>query len=154
MPDPVTYTAVLPTPEFTVSLVSGLLSAERARRKTRQGRRVLGCYRHAVLVLRWLFDGTRIAQLAVGSAISASTAYRCLHEAIDVLFAAAPSLPGRRPRRRAHPRPPRRHTDPHRPLPRHRTDRRGGPRRGGPAASTTPPAPTPTTSDLTPFCLD
>jgi hypothetical protein len=85
---------VLPIPESTVSFVSGLLSAERVRRGTRQGRRVLGCYRHAVLVLRWFLDGTRVAQLAVDNTISASTAYRYLHEAIDVLFAAAPSLPG------------------------------------------------------------
>lgn len=101
MPDPVTYTAVLPIPKSTVSFVSGLVSAERVRRGTRQGRRVLGCYRHAVLVLRWFLDGTRVAPLAVDNASSASTAYRYLHEAIDVLFAAAPSLPGALPAARA-----------------------------------------------------
>ena len=61
------------------------MSSKRARRGTRQGQRVLGCYRHAVLVLRWFLDGTRVAQLAVDNAISASTAYRYLHEAIEVL---------------------------------------------------------------------
>lgn len=94
MPDPVTYTAVLPIRQSTVSFVSGLLAAERARRGTRQGRRVLGCYRQAVLVLRWFLDGTRVAQLAVDHTISTSTAYRYLHEAIAVLAAAAPSLHG------------------------------------------------------------
>ncbi len=94
MSDPVAYTAVLPIRQSTVSFVSGLLAAERARRGTRQGRRVLGCYRQAVLVLRWFLDGTRVAQLAVDHTISTSTAYRYLHEAIAVLAAAAPSLHG------------------------------------------------------------
>jgi hypothetical protein len=47
-----------------------------------------------VLVLRWFLDGTRVAQLAADNQLSASTTYRYLHEAIDVLAAAAPSLHG------------------------------------------------------------
>jgi hypothetical protein len=92
--DPVTYTAVLPAPDETVLFVSGLLAAERRRRGTRRGRRALGCYRQAVLILRWFGDGTRLAQLALDDRISASTAYRYLHEGIDVLAAAAPGLRG------------------------------------------------------------
>jgi DDE superfamily endonuclease len=92
--DPVTYTAVLPVPEETVLFVSGLLAAERRRRGTRGRRRALGCYRQAVLVLRWFLDGTRLAQLATDNAIGRSTAYRYLHEGIDVLAAAAPGLRG------------------------------------------------------------
>ena len=94
MSDPVTYTAVLPAPNETVLFVSGLLAAERRRRGTRRGRRALGCYRQAVLILRWFIDGTRLTQLAADNAISASTAYRNLHEGIDVLAAAAPGLRG------------------------------------------------------------
>ena len=94
MPDPLTYTAVLPIGESTVAHLSGLLSGERARRGTRRGRRMLGCYRQAILVLRWFLDATRVAQLARDNQISASTAYRYLHEAIDVLAAAAPTLHG------------------------------------------------------------
>ena len=94
MSDPVTYTAVLPTPDETVLFVSGLLAAERRRRGTRRGRRALGCYRQAVLILRWFVDGTRLAQLAGDNAISASTAYRYLHEGIDALAAQAPGLRG------------------------------------------------------------
>jgi hypothetical protein len=90
VPDPVSYTAVLPIGEPTVAFLSGLLAGERAQRRTRTGRRALGCYRHAVLVLRWFLDGTRIVQLAVDNQLSRSTAYRYLHEAIDVLAAAAP----------------------------------------------------------------
>jgi hypothetical protein len=92
--DPVTYTAVLPVDEETVLFVSGLLAAEQRRRRTRRRRRALGCYRHAVLVLRWFCDGTRLAQLAADNRIGRSTAYRCLHEGIDVLAAAAPGLRG------------------------------------------------------------
>src|SRR3954454_6283836 len=94
MSDPVTYSAVLPVSEETVLFVSALLAAERRRRRTRSKRRALGCYRQAVLVLRWFLDGTRLAQLAADNRIGSSTAYRYLHEAIDVLAAAAPGLRG------------------------------------------------------------
>jgi hypothetical protein len=94
MSDPVTYAAVLPVSEETVLFVSGLLAAERRRRGTRSRRRALGCYRQAVLVLRWFVDGTRLAQLAADNRIGRSTAYRYLHEGIDALAAAAPGLRG------------------------------------------------------------
>jgi hypothetical protein len=45
-------------------------------------------------VLRWFLDGTRLAQLAADNRIGTSTAYRYLHEGIDVLAAAAPGLRG------------------------------------------------------------
>jgi hypothetical protein len=92
--DPVIYTAVLPVDEDTVQFVSALLAADRRRRRTRPKRRALGCYRQAVLVLRWLLDGTRLAQLAADNAIGRSTAYRYLHEGIDVLAERAPGLRG------------------------------------------------------------
>ncbi len=94
MSDPVSYTAVLPVSEETVLFVSRLLAAERRRRGTRGRRRALGCYRQAVLLLRWFVDGTRLAQLAVDNAIGGSTAYRYLHEGIDVLADRAPGLRG------------------------------------------------------------
>ncbi|MGY1762290.1 transposase family protein [Geodermatophilus sp. SYSU D00779] len=85
---------MLPVAEETVHFVSGLLAAELRRRGTRGRRRALGCYRQAVLVLRWFLDGSRLAQLACDHAIGRSTAYRYLHEGIDVLAAAAPGLRG------------------------------------------------------------
>ena len=94
MSDPVSYTALLPIAEETVHFVSGLLAAERRRRGTRGRRRALGCYRQAVLLLRWFVDGTRLAQLATDNRIGRSTAYRYLHEGIDALAAAAPGLRG------------------------------------------------------------
>ena len=85
MSDPVTYTAVLPIAEETVHFVSGLLDAEQRRRRTRRRRRALGCYRQAVLLLRWFIYGTRLVQLATDNGIGRSTAYRYLHEGSDVL---------------------------------------------------------------------
>ena len=61
MSDPVSYTAVLPVDEETVHFVSGPLATERRRRGTRGRRRALGCYRPAVLILRWFLDGTQRA---------------------------------------------------------------------------------------------
>src|SRR3954467_3763459 len=94
MSDPVTYSAVLPVSEETVLFVSALLAAERRRRGTRARRRALGCYRQAVLVLRWFVDGTRLGPLATHHPNGPSTAYRYLHEGIDALAAAAPGLRG------------------------------------------------------------
>ena len=90
MSDPVTYTAVLPVAEETVHFVSGLLAAERRRRGTRGRRRALGCYRQAVLVLRWFLNGTR---LACDHRIGRSTAYRYLHEGSDVVGGLADQRP-------------------------------------------------------------
>jgi hypothetical protein len=88
----VTYTFTLDVRRETVLFVSGLLHAERRRRRTRRGRRSLGCFAQAVLVLRWFLDGTRVVRLAADNAISVKTAYRHLHEGIDVLAKRAPDL--------------------------------------------------------------
>jgi hypothetical protein len=48
----------------------------------------------AGVVLRWFCEGTGLTQLARDNAIGRSTAYRYLHEGIDVLAAAAPGLRG------------------------------------------------------------
>jgi hypothetical protein len=89
----VTYTAVLNIRENTVYFLARLLMLRRRELGTRRGRRALGCYRQAVLVIRWFLDGTRLAQLAVDHEIGASTAYRYLHEGIDALAVCAPDLP-------------------------------------------------------------
>jgi hypothetical protein len=92
--DPVTYTGVLPIGEHTAARLARLLADDQRQRGTRKGRRVLNPWRHAVLVLRWFLDATRVAQLAVDNGIGRSTAYRYLHEGIDTLAEAAPSLHG------------------------------------------------------------
>jgi hypothetical protein len=88
----VTYTATLPVSEDTVVFVSALLHAQRRRLGTRTGTRSLGCYRQAILVLRWLLDGTRITQLAVDNQVSRSTGYAYLHEGVTVIAQQAPGL--------------------------------------------------------------
>ena len=94
MSDPVTYTGVLPIGEHTAARLARLLADDQRQRRTRKGRRALNPWRHAVLVLRWFLDATRVAQLAVDNGIGRSTAYRYLHEGIDALAATAPSLHG------------------------------------------------------------
>jgi hypothetical protein len=88
----VTYAATLPVRQETALYLSSLLHAERLRRGTRRGGRALGCYKQAVLILRWFLDGTRIRQLADDNHISSSTGYDYVHEGIDVLAAQAPRL--------------------------------------------------------------
>jgi hypothetical protein len=90
----VTYTATLPVRQETALYLSGLLHAERLRRGTRRGSRALGCFKQAVLILRWFLDGTRMSQLACDNHISTSTGYDYVHEGIDLLAAQAPSLRG------------------------------------------------------------
>ncbi|MEV4250031.1 transposase family protein [Streptosporangium canum] len=92
MPTSVTYSATLDARRETVLFLSTLLHAERRHRGTRRGRRALGCFAQAVLILRWFCDGTRIRQLAADHDIGATTAYRYLHEGIDVLATHAPNL--------------------------------------------------------------
>jgi hypothetical protein len=86
-------TVVVAVAEETVLFVSGLLAAERRRRGTRGRRRALGCYRQAVLVLRWFLNGTRLAQLACDHRIGRLTAYWYLHEGSDVLGGLADQRP-------------------------------------------------------------
>jgi hypothetical protein len=90
----VTYTGVLDVSEDGVLFLSGLLHAERVRRGTRTDSRALSTYKQAVLVLRWLFDDTRMSQLARDNTIGLSTAYGYRDEAITMLAAGKPSLRG------------------------------------------------------------
>ncbi len=92
MPVSVTYTSVLDMSRDTVLYLSALLKAERDRRGTRAGTRALGCFRQAVLVIRWFLDNTRIRQLAADNGLSGRTCYRYLHEGIAVLTTQAPTL--------------------------------------------------------------
>jgi hypothetical protein len=90
----VTYSAVLDVSENSVAFLSGLLERERVRRGTRNDTRSLTTDQQAVLMLRWLFDDTRMTQLACDNAIGVSTAYAYRDEAIAVLAARKPSLRG------------------------------------------------------------
>jgi hypothetical protein len=89
----ITYTTTLDVRRReTAEHLARLLASHRVALGTRTGRRALGPFRQAVLVLRWFLDGTRIRQLATDNHIAKSTAYTYLHEGIDVLAAQAPDL--------------------------------------------------------------
>jgi hypothetical protein len=88
----ITYSAILPVADHVVAHVSELLTGHRRRIGTRRGRRVLTPHTQAILVLRWFVDATRLTQLARDHSVSLSTAYRYLHEGIDVIAATAPDL--------------------------------------------------------------
>ncbi len=92
MPTSVTYTAVLDVKRSTAAHLASLLRDHRIAARTRKGRRALGCFKQAVLVLRWFPDGARLAQLACDNGLSVSTSYRYLHEGLAVLAAGAPDL--------------------------------------------------------------
>jgi hypothetical protein len=90
--DPVTFTGVLEARRETVHFLARLLHQRRCTIGTRSGTRALGPFNQAVLALRWFPGNTRFRQLAADNAISTSTAYDYLHEAIDVLAARAPCV--------------------------------------------------------------
>ena len=86
------HTAILDVPPASIARVSVWLAAHRRRIGTRKGRRALGPYRQAVLVLRWLRDDVRCHRLAADLGVSTATVYRYLHEALEVIAAHAPDL--------------------------------------------------------------
>lgn len=90
--DPITFTCTLEARRETAYFLARLIHERCARLGTRRGTRALGPFRHAVLVLRWFLDATRVRQLAQDNAIATSTAYTRLHEAIDLLAALAPDM--------------------------------------------------------------
>lgn len=88
----ITYRATLGLPYETLARVSGWLQAHRRRHDIRPWQRAASCWQQAIMVLRWFTDGIDMAALARDSAISTATAYRYLHEAIDVIAEHGPDL--------------------------------------------------------------
>lgn len=88
----IAYAAMLDVPRDTLVRLTLLLLAHRMRLGTRRGVRAASCRDQALLVLRWFKDDTSIRLLAMTAGIGISTAYRYLHEGIDVLVAVAPDL--------------------------------------------------------------
>jgi hypothetical protein len=89
----ISYSATLDVPRALAQHIARLLLAERAHRGTRRGRRALGVFSHAVLVLRWFREASAVPLLARDNGIGISTCYRYLHEAVTVLADQAPELP-------------------------------------------------------------
>ncbi|WP_433464086.1 transposase family protein [Spirillospora sp. CA-128828] len=77
---------------FSCQLAVGLLRGERRARGTRRGTRALSCRVQAVLVIAWFRDRPNLCRHGTAFGISQATAYRYLHEGIDVLADRAPDL--------------------------------------------------------------
>jgi hypothetical protein len=88
----IAYRATLDIHRELAQFVAKLLAAERHRRGTPRGSRVLTCFWQAVLGLRWFRDRTAPNALARDHHVSRATAYRYIDEVIDVLAAEAPDL--------------------------------------------------------------
>lgn len=89
----ITYRATLDVPAATARLVSRWLAAHRRAHDIRPWQRAETPYVQAVMVLRWFKDATDLRLLARDAGVSIATAYRYVHEAIDVIAAHGPDLP-------------------------------------------------------------
>ena len=87
----ITYAATLDVPRPVVDHLARLLAAHRRRIGTPKGSPALGCFRQAVLVLRW-FRERGCVHAWPGTPAAVATGYRYLHEGIDVLAEPAPDL--------------------------------------------------------------
>jgi hypothetical protein len=83
---------MLDVPRELIRYVAGLLRAERRTRGTRKGTRRLTCWLQALFVIAWFRDKPNITRHGRAFGLAQATAYRYLHEAIDVLADQAPDL--------------------------------------------------------------
>jgi hypothetical protein len=72
--------------------VTGWLAPHRRRPGARPAQRAGTVHTHVVLALRWLRHRLDLRTLAGEAGLSIATAYRYLHEALDVIAAQAPEL--------------------------------------------------------------
>lgn len=91
-PHVIAYRATLDVPTTTLTTVCRWLAAHRRVHDIRPKQRAATVHRQAMLVLRWLKDATTVRLLAADAGVSIATAYRYLHEALDVIAAQAPEL--------------------------------------------------------------
>ena len=73
--------------------VTGWVARHRRRPGSRPAQRAGTVNTQVVLVLRWLRHRLDLRTLAADAQLSIATAYRCLHEALDVVAAHAPTCP-------------------------------------------------------------
>jgi phage terminase large subunit len=83
--------ALLPVDRAACEWFARRLAAHHRTIGTRKGTRRLTPWSQAVFVLRFLIDGTRIAQLTADNALARTTAYDNLWEGLEVLAEHAPS---------------------------------------------------------------
>ena len=87
------YRATLNVPRATARTISRWLAAHRKTHDVRPWQRAATPWVQTVMLLRWLIEATDIAGLARDAGVSPATAYRYLHEALDVVASKAPDLP-------------------------------------------------------------
>lgn len=87
------YRATLNVPRATASTISRWLAAHRRTHDIRPWQRAATPWVQTVMLLRWLIEATDIAGLARDAGVSPATAYRYLHEALQVVADKAPDLP-------------------------------------------------------------
>jgi DDE superfamily endonuclease len=88
----VSHRARLDLPAPVLRAVTGWLARHRRRPGARPWQRVATVAAQVVLVLRWLRYRIDVHTLAAEAGISDATAYRYLHEGLDVIAAHAPDL--------------------------------------------------------------
>ncbi|GAA1738734.1 hypothetical protein GCM10009734_50870 [Nonomuraea bangladeshensis] len=88
----IAHRATLDVSRALVQYVARLLHDERRRRGTPHGSRALTPFRQAVMVVRWFRGEHDIPKLGRDHRVSRATAYRYIHEGIEVLAAQAPDL--------------------------------------------------------------
>lgn len=86
------YVLTLDVDRETVRYVARLLAAERRRRGTRRGTRLLTTFKQALFGLAWLRDRCDVERLGSGFGLSRTTAYRYRDEVLDVPSEQAPGL--------------------------------------------------------------
>ncbi|MEV4162144.1 transposase family protein [Nonomuraea dietziae] len=89
----IAHRATLDVSRALVQYVARLLHEERRLRGTPKGSRVLSPFWQAVMVLRWFRGEHDVPKLGRDHRISRATAYRYVHEGIEVLATQAPDLP-------------------------------------------------------------
>lgn len=86
------HRASLDVPAPVLRKVTGWVARHRRRPGARPWQRAATVHAQVLLVLRWLRHRADLHTLARDSGISDATAYRYLHEALDVIAAHAPNL--------------------------------------------------------------
>lgn len=88
----ITYRATLDVPASTHICVSRWLASFRKIHDVRPWQRAATPFVQALMVLRWFKDATDLRILARDAGVSIATAYRYVHEGIDVIAAHGPDL--------------------------------------------------------------
>jgi len=83
----ITYRAILDVPDHLHHAVTGWLKSHRLAHDIRPWQRAATPAAQSIMFLRWARDDSRLHALARDTGVSQATAYRYIHEAIDVVAA-------------------------------------------------------------------